>query len=319
MVGLGNPGLKCCVRGCATMTMVRVGLRAVRGNPWQRWAAGVREPVRWGCYAGWLGTLCLFGASFTWAIVGGSHVLPQVAAALAVGASVGFGAAFGYRREWLTLVGAALVGTALLVGWAEVAWWDTTFVLPSPGGSGGFLVILAPVLTAVLAGVAGLAGLAAVLGAGAVAGLALRRRPAAAGLAGLGAMVLVSLLADRFVTGLGGIAVPVMVAARPSSVAGFWEGSRGASLTLSADGTLHARGLPRGFGEASAGTTPVAGAGSWHVGRVDAVDPPGVIFEFSNGSQASLLLERDGSALYLFYDRGDPDEGWTGQYRFTRR
>jgi hypothetical protein len=40
---------------------------------------------------------------------------------------------------------------------------------------------------------------------------------------------------------------------------------------------------------------------------------------FANGSQAELQLEQDGSTLALFYDVGDPDEGWNGQYRFVRQ
>jgi hypothetical protein len=43
--------------------------------------------------------------------------------------------------------------------------------------------------------------------------------------------------------------------------------------------------------------------------RFDAGTPRGVIFNFSNGSQAELQLERDGSLLVMFYDLGDPDEG----------
>jgi hypothetical protein len=55
------------------------------------------------------------------------------------------------------------------------------------------------------------------------------------------------------------------------------------------------------------------------VGRVEPDAPMGVIFDFSNGSQAELQLETDGSSLAMFYDLGDPDEGRSGQYRFVKQ
>lgn len=73
------------------------------------------------------------------------------------------------------------------------------------------------------------------------------------------------------------------------------------------------------MGDWSAGVTPSAGGGRWHVGRFDANTAVGVIFSFSNGSEAELQLEHDGSSLAMFYDLGDPDEGWSGQYRFVRQ
>jgi hypothetical protein len=79
------------------------------------------------------------------------------------------------------------------------------------------------------------------------------------------------------------------------------------------------RDLPTGAGDWTSGPVPVSGGGTWHVGRFDPSTPAGVILSFSDGSQAELQLERDGSSLAMFYDLGDPDEGWSGQYRFVNQ
>jgi hypothetical protein len=112
---------------------------------------------------------------------------------------------------------------------------------------------------------------------------------------------------------------PVIDSPSRSELIGVWKASDGATLTLAADGTFRARDLPTGIGDWSAGITPSSGGGRWHVGRFDASTPVGAIFSFPNGSETELQVEHDGPSLAMFYDLGDPDEGWSGQYRFVRQ
>jgi hypothetical protein len=77
------------------------------------------------------------------------------------------------------------------------------------------------------------------------------------------------------------------------------------------------RGLPANAGESSYGTVPSQGSGRWRVGPVPA-EPSGVIFDFSPAVQMELLVERVSSRVSMYYDKGDPDEGVSGQYQFTK-
>jgi hypothetical protein len=268
--------------------------------------------------AGWLTILCALGAAYVSVIVGVSPVLAQVAGGLAACASVALGCRLGYRRDWRRLARAAVIGSVVLTAWAEVAWVGRFFVL-APVGSGGLLGALAPLLIAVLGCPVFLGGLGAVLGAGALAGLAWRDRSMRRGAAAAGAVVAVGAVAALVIAALGGAAVTVEIRPTARQVTGSWTGPRGARLTLAQDGTFTATGLPAGFGEAWNGQPPVAGSGTWRIGSFASDADIGVIFDFPSLSQAELLVERTGPSLFLYYDKGDPDEGWSGQYRFARQ
>jgi len=184
-----------------------------------------------------------------------------------------------------------VAGTAVVVCSAEVA-WAVTLLTPYAGGSGGFLEILAPLFVGVFAAVAGLAALTVLLGTGVLIGLAVAGRSVARRIAALSALLATSALVawgSRLLAGSG---------------ASAWPSPRPA--------------LPARFGEWANGTTPASGGGTWRVGRLEADAQPGLIFDFSNGSQAELQLETAGSSLAMYFDRGDPDEGWSGQYRFVK-
>jgi hypothetical protein len=99
-----------------------------------------------------------------------------------------------------------------------------------------------------------------------------------------------------------------------SMMIGTWQSASGAVITLRPDGTFTARGLPANAGESAYGTVP---SGSWRVGPVHA-EPSGVIFDFSPAVQMELLVERVSSRVSMYYDKGDPDEGVSGQYQFTK-
>jgi len=146
-----------------------------------------------------------------------------------------------------------------------------------------------------------------------------RGRSAVLPVAGVAVLVVVAAIMILVIAAQLGAFDPGMASPSPSQAIGVWKGNDGATLALAADGTFHARGLPAGIGDWVNGTTPSSGGGRWHVGRFDASTPLGVIFSFSNGSEAELQLEHDGSSLAMFYDLGDPDEGWSGQYRFVRQ
>lgn len=278
--------------------------------------------TRWAGWtgAGWLAALCVFGAAFVAVVLGAPGLLLRAAAGLAAGATVAFGSRFGRRGRWRNPRVALLAGVVVLVCWAEAVWVAMWFV-PYAGGSGGFLAILAPLFIGVLGGVAALAALAVMLAAGELAGLSWPGRPvlrcftmtaSAVAVAGLAAVV------SAPVSRAGSYGVDVVPAY--ATVVGAWKGPRAAVLRFDRDGTFTATGLPAGIGDWSSGSTPVSGGGTWQVGRPGAGVPPGVILDFSNGSQAGLQVETAGpSSLALYYDLGDPDEGWSGQYRFVRQ
>ncbi len=277
--------------------------------------------ARWAAWtgAGWLGLLCLPGTACVAVLLGAPGLLLQVASALAAGGTVAFGIQIGRRRGWWYLLIAALAGAAVLVCSAEAA-WAATFFEPTAGGSGGFLEILAPVLIAVLAGTLALAALAALLGAGVLLGLATHGHPRLRGLASLGAVLaVVGIAAGAGAATKGAGNYGVDVTATRGNVTGVWKSSRGAMLRLARDGTFTASGLPAGIGDWAVGVTPASGPGTWQVGQLEPGTPPGVIFDFADGSQAELQLETDGSSLAMYYDLGDPDEGWSGQYRLVKQ
>jgi len=143
-------------------------------------------------------------------------------------------------------------------------------------------------------------------------------RSAAFGLTGIGVMLAVAAIIVLVIASQLGAFNPV-IAPSAGEAAGVWKGAHGATLTLAADGTFTASGLPAGMGDWADGSTPVSGSGTWHVGRFDPSTPPGVVLGFANGSQCELQLEQDGPTLAMFYDLGDPDQGWSGQYRLARQ
>jgi hypothetical protein len=100
-----------------------------------------------------------------------------------------------------------------------------------------------------------------------------------------------------------------------SMMIGTWRGTDGSVVTLSRDGTFTESGLPSNEG-ASAGTIPSQGTGTWSVG------PAGVTLNFAPGggspAQATMGVERQGSTVIMYYDKGDPDEGASGQYQLIR-
>lgn len=128
------------------------------------------------------------------------------------------------------------------------------------------------------------------------------------------AAVLPALLA---VACTGDLASPVLITPTRAQVIGTWKSTQGAVLTLNADGRFVAQALPSDFGAFPAGVVPTNASCDWHVGLVPA-EPPGVVFNFSRTIQAELFVERDMSTLIMYYDRGDPDQGVTGQYQFRR-
>jgi len=103
-------------------------------------------------------------------------------------------------------------------------------------------------------------------------------------------------------------------------VTGTWIHDGGAVLILRKDGTFTGRALPALFGEIAA-PTPPTGTGTWHIGRIGPDSPTGVVLDFAGhpGTEDELLVENCcGLPLTIYYDRGDPDEGVTGQYQLTR-
>jgi hypothetical protein len=48
--------------------------------------------------------------------------------------------------------------------------------------------------------------------------------------------------------------------------------------------------------------------------------PPSVVFHFSGSphTEVALGVERLGSSVIMYFDKGDPDQGTTGQYQFTK-
>jgi hypothetical protein len=130
-----------------------------------------------------------------------------------------------------------------------------------------------------------------------------------------------------------GLAAPVVLAActafginpitpTKAMVVGRWIHKGGAVLVLRGDGTFSAMNMPYRFGEWS-GSTPSTGSGTWYVGRLMSDAPRGIVLVFSLSYPVimdELLVENCcGLPLTIFYDRGDPDEGITGQYQLTRQ
>jgi hypothetical protein len=135
-----------------------------------------RKAVLWVAYARWLGALFLLGAAYSRSIQGASSLLAvQVAAAVAAGTSLAFGCLLGYRRDWPRVATAPVIGMVVLVGWAESA-RVASLSVPAPGGASGFLEILAPFFIAIFVGPLAVVVLAALLGSGALATLAIRKR-----------------------------------------------------------------------------------------------------------------------------------------------
>ena len=97
----------------------------------------------------------------------------------------------------------------------------------------------------------------------------------------------------------------------------------GAVLVLRPDGTFTGNRLPGQFGDWSAGNIPGTGTGTWHIGRYDPGADPGLILDFAGsytGTVTELLVEHCcGLPLTIYYDKGDPDEGVSGQYQMYRR
>jgi hypothetical protein len=126
-------------------------------------------------------------------------------------------------------------------------------------------------------------------------------------------------------SGVGGLARAVAASTlhdiRPtrSMMIGTWRSSDGAVLTLSADGTFTESGLASTAGEASTLNIPSQGSGHWRVGPYPA-EPAGVVLVFAPDPRVELGLavERDRSAVIMYYDKGDPDEGPPGQYQLIR-
>ena len=279
--------------------------------------------------AAWLTALVLADAASTTyrgLQLQATGVLLQVAAALAAGLTVPLGHMIGRHRSLPGYFITAAIGTAALICGA-IATFFASLTVPTAGGSGGFLAILAPVFLSILAAIAGFPAMAVLLGVGALTGLTAAKVPLAGrGTAGVLAAATVCLLwAATAIWARTPGTDGDLVAPTPASAAGTWTGPHGATFRLSPDGTFTASRLPRDIGDTSSGTTPVQGTGTWQVGALDpqpglpSIYTTGVIFDFSNGSQAELQVEKAGNSLAMYYDLGDPDEGWTGQFRFTKQ
>lgn len=136
----------------------------------------------------------------------------------------------------------------------------------------------------------------------------------------IAAMALLASIIGLIIASQLGAFDPVIYSPSASQAVGVWKGTHGATIALASDGTFTAAALPAaGVGDWRNGLTPVSGGGTWQVGRFGSSTPSGIMLDFANGSQAELQLESDGSTMALFYDLGDPDAGWSGQYRFVRQ
>jgi hypothetical protein len=135
-------------------------------------------------------------------------------------------------------------------------------------------------------------------------------------------IALTAVVAAVVCSGVGGLARAVAantlhdIRATRSMMIGTWRSTHGAMLTLSADGTFTESGLPSNAGEASAGTIPSQDTGTWSVGLA------GVTLSFASigagPAQVTMAVERQGSTVIMYYDKGDPDEGPSGQYQLIR-
>ena len=280
--------------------------------------------------AAWLTVLVLADAAsttYSGLQLRAAGALLQVAAALAVGLTVLLGHMIGRHRSLAGYFITAAIGTAALICGANATFF-ASLTVPTAGGSGGFLAILAPFFLSILAAIAGFPAMAVLLGVGALTGLIAAKVPLVGrGAAGVLAVTIACLLWAA--TAIWARGTPGtdgdLVTPTHASAAGTWTGPHGATLRLSPDGTFTASRLPRDIGDTNSGTTPVQGTGTWQVGALDpqpglpSIYTTGVIFDFSNGSQAELQVEKAGNSLAMYYDLGDPDEGWTGQFRFMKQ
>lgn len=128
-------------------------------------------------------------------------------------------------------------------------------------------------------------------------------------------VVVVLFAAAAAVACVAELTVPTDITPTPSMMIGTWKSTAGAELTLRPDGTFTARSLPKTFG-GFVSWAPTQGSGVWHV----VLTPPsGVALDFAGfKTEVELGLERAGSAVILYFDKGDPDQGVTGQYQFTK-
>lgn len=105
-------------------------------------------------------------------------------------------------------------------------------------------------------------------------------------------------------------------------VTGVWVHKGGAVLVLRSNGTFSGSRLPHFFGDWS-GPTPRTGSGTWRIGRAESDAPPGVLLDFTsthpNITDELLVEDCCGLPLTIYYDRGDPDEGLSGQYQLAKR
>lgn len=151
---------------------------------------------------------------------------------------------------------------------------------------------------------------------GAVSAACLRLRPGALVMRAA-AVLLAAVTAAACAPGLTG---PAQIAPTRSLVMGTWRGATGAVLVLRPDGTFTERGLASDAGESSTLNIPASGSGRWSIGPQSG--SAGVTFDFAPSFslrvQMVLLVERVGSSVVMYYDKGDPDQGVTGQYQFAR-
>jgi hypothetical protein len=130
------------------------------------------------------------------------------------------------------------------------------------------------------------------------------------------------------VTGIGLFAVgrvfgPSSITPTRAMLVGTWTHQGGAVLVLRPDGTFAGNHLPGQFGDWGAGNIPATGTGTWHIGRFQSDADPGLILDFAvpyTGTATELLVEHCcGLPPTIYYDKGDPDEGVSGQYQMFIR
>jgi hypothetical protein len=149
---------------------------------------------------------------------------------------------------------------------------------------------------------------------------ALRRAPRIR----LGALFLAALIVVAIgLSGVGGIFFPDSITPTRAVLAGTWTHDRGAVLVLRPDGTFAGEHLPSRFGDWSIGEIPATGTGTWHIGRFSADVENGLVLDFAGphaGTVTELLVEHCcGSPMAVYYDKGDPDVGGSGQYQLVKR
>ncbi len=114
-----------------------------------------------------------------------------------------------------------------------------------------------------------------------------------------------------------GLTGPADITPTRSMVTGTWRGATGAVLVLRPDGTFTARALPSDFG-GTPGWAPAQGSGTWHLPPARSLGS--VVFDFASlpNTEFALGVERLGSSVVMYYNKGDPDQGVTGQYQFAK-